>query len=70
MDQIVTQADQMPLNAALTRYAAAYTLMEKQSYAAPLYYSTNPFFVQKWVSGEGNNGLYDADWTGVKILQH
>ncbi|MFZ0217469.1 MAG: ABC transporter substrate-binding protein, partial [Candidatus Dormiibacterota bacterium] len=70
MDSLVQSADQKPLAQGLSQYNQAYQMMEKNDYGAPLDYSTIPFFVQKWVSGESNNGLNDASWTNIKILQH
>ncbi|MFZ0217293.1 MAG: ABC transporter substrate-binding protein [Candidatus Dormiibacterota bacterium] len=70
MDKIVASADQKPISQALSQYDQAYQMMAQNNYGAPIEYGTNPFFTQKWVSGESNNGLFDANWTGIKVLQH
>ncbi|MFZ0218377.1 MAG: peptide ABC transporter substrate-binding protein [Candidatus Dormiibacterota bacterium] len=70
MDQLVSSADQKPISQSLSQYTQAYHIMQQSNYGAPIEYGTAQFFTQKWVQGESNNGLYDASWTNIKILQH
>ncbi|MDQ6772760.1 MAG: hypothetical protein M3024_07200 [Candidatus Dormibacteraeota bacterium] len=71
VDKLSTQAEQLPdVNKAIPMYEQALHLMVKDAYGAILDYNTQPYLVQSYVQGMGNNGLYDYYWAGIRILKH
>lgn len=70
VDKLVANADALPLSQALTQYKTAGYLLVDQAITAPLVYGVQQYLVHPYVAGAGGNALYDASWTGVRILRH
>src|SRR5258708_7285519 len=70
LDKLVASADTKPLDQAVPQYTQAIKILTNDVVWAMLIYGTQPEMNQKWVKGNGYNGLYDYEWKGVSILQH
>ncbi len=70
VDRLVASAGSGPLAESLTQYRTAGFLLADQSVAAPLVYGVQQYLVHDYVRGAGGNALYDAPWTGIRILKH
>jgi ABC-type oligopeptide transport system substrate-binding subunit len=70
LDTLVAKADTLPLDQAMPTYLQGFQILVKDVAWVSLTYGRDPFVIQKWVKGEGNNGFYDYEWKEVSILQH
>jgi ABC-type oligopeptide transport system substrate-binding subunit len=70
LDALVAKADALPLDQAKSTYAQGFQILVNDVVWVNLTYGRDPFVIQKWVSGEGNNGFYDYEWKEVSLLQH
>jgi len=70
MDDLVTKADQKPLDQALSDYIQAQKMMIADVIGAPLYYGVQPYVIKPYVKGAGGNAFFDYYWTGLRVLQH
>jgi oligopeptide transport system substrate-binding protein len=70
MDDLVTKADQKPIEQSLNDYISAQKMMIDDVIGAPLFYSIQPYLVKPYVKGAGGNAFFDYYWTGLRVLQH
>jgi len=70
LDQLVTSADQKPIDQSLNDYIQAQKMMIDDSFSAPLYYGVQPYIIKPYVKGAGGNAFFDYLWTDIRILQH
>ncbi len=70
LDKLVQQANQKPLDQALTDYNQAAQIMLDDVQYGDLFYGVQPYVVHTWVKGAGGNALYDYYWSELKLLKH
>src|SRR5438876_1134174 len=70
MDDLVTKADQKPIDQSLNDYISAQKMMIADVVGAPLFYSIQPYLVKPYVKGAGGNAFFDYYWTALRVLQH
>ncbi|HLQ61373.1 MAG TPA: peptide ABC transporter substrate-binding protein [Candidatus Acidoferrales bacterium] len=70
LDKLVQQANQKPLDAALSDYNQASQIMIDDVQYGGLFYGVQPYVVHSYVKGVGGNALYDYYWSEIKILKH
>jgi oligopeptide transport system substrate-binding protein len=70
MDDLVTKADQKPIETALADYLSAQKMMIDDVIGAPLFYSIQPYLIKPYVKGAGGNAFFDYYWTDLKVLSH
>lgn len=69
-DELVTQANGMPLEEALPLYKQAAEMMIDDARYVPLIYQNGSFLAKPYVSGAGQNTFTDFLWTSLKVLAH
>ena len=70
VDAIVTAADRLPPESALSGYQRAGRLLLDDQAMAVLFYFARTEVVKPYVDGYGANPLLDYRWTSIRILQH
>ncbi len=70
LDDLVSKANEKPIDQALSDYIQAQKMMIDDAFSAPLYYGVQPYIIKPYVKGAGGNAFFDYLWTGIRILQH
>jgi oligopeptide transport system substrate-binding protein len=69
-DSVLKQADQQPVDQALTGYKQLAQILADNVVYIPLYYSVANFAIRSYVSGAGSNTQADFYWNEISIQQH
>jgi ABC-type oligopeptide transport system substrate-binding subunit len=69
-NNLLRQADAMPLDQALPLYKQIAVLMQQDVVYIPLYYSVGNFLIHSYVKGAGSNTGFDYYWDGISLQSH